>query len=287
VVVLRREGRRVGEHDAHGEYSKRLLARTWNLFHGNTKPPGRKANIEELVRLAVADEPDILGLQELSVWALADLPDWSGMTAVTDVARRPLPLPGEAARTLSELDARRFRSGITGEANAVLLKRSLAVVEHRRLVLNPFRFRRLQARQLQLPLGERLRWASERRVLQALRIRRGDGTFVVANAHVTGNKDKRIPDAELLRVAVFVDGFARPGEPILLCGDFNLTVGNSHTLRELMTPEWDFSGATPTGIDHILVRGLRAGPPLVWPVERRTRNGRILSDHAPVDVEVE
>jgi len=235
----------------------------------------------------VADELDVLCLQELSVWALVDLPSWSGMTAVTDVARRPLPLPGELARTLSQLDARRFRSGVTGEANAVLLSRSLTVVEHRRLALNPFRYRRIEARRLGLPLGERLRWASERRVLQALRIRRGDGTFVLGNAHITGHKDKRIPDAELLRAAVFVDGFARPDEPILLCGDFNLTVRNSRTLGELMTPEWGFSGATPTGIDHILVRGLRAGPPFVWPVERRKRNGRVLSDHAPVDVDVE
>jgi endonuclease/exonuclease/phosphatase family metal-dependent hydrolase len=251
------------------------------------KPPGRRANIEQLVRVAVADEPDILCLQELSVWALVDLPDWSGMTAVTDVARRPLPLLGELARALSRLDARRFRSAITGEANAVLLNSSLTVVEHRRLALNPFRYRRMGARQFGLPLGERLRWASERRVLQALRIERGDGTLVLANAHITGHKDKRIPDAELLRAAVFVDGFARPDEPILLCGDFNLTVRNSRSLRELMTPDWGFTGATPTGIDHILVRGLRAGPPSVWPVERRTRNGRILSDHAPVDVEVE
>ena len=209
------------------------------------------------------------------------------MSAVTDVARRPLPGVGELAHRLSELDARRFRSAVTGEANAVLLQRSLTVVEHRRLVLNPFRYRRAQARQLRLPFAERLRWASERRILQALRIRRGDGTFVLANAHITGHKDKRIPDAELLRAAVFVDGFAQPGEPLLLCGDFNLTVHNSRGLRELMTPEWGFAGATPTGIDHILVRGLPAEPPVVWPVERRTSDGRILSDHAPVDVEVE
>ncbi len=221
------------------------------------------------------------------MWALADLPDWSGMSAATDVARRPLPVLGKLARTLSELDARRFRSVVTGEANAVLLQRSLSVVEHRRLVLNPFRYRRLQARRLRLPLGERLRWGSERRVLQALRIRRRDSTFVLANVHITGHRDKRIPDAELLRAAVFVDGFARPDEPVLLGGDLNLTVRNSRTLRELMTPEWGFGGATSTGIDHILVRGLQSRPPLVWPVERRTRNGRILSDHAPVDVEVE
>jgi endonuclease/exonuclease/phosphatase family metal-dependent hydrolase len=287
VVVLRCERRGIRKHDTHGEYSKRLLVRTWNLFHGNTKPPGRRAYLEELVRLATADEPDVVCLQELSVWALVDLPQWSGMSAVTEVARRPLPILGELARTLSGLDARRFRSAVTGEANAVLLQPSLTVVEHRRLALNPFRYRRQQARQLRLPLGERLRWASERRVLEALRIRRDDGTFVLANVHITGHKDKRIPDAELLRAAVFVDGFAQPEEPVLLCGDFNLTVRNSRTLRDLMTPEWGFRGATPTGIDHILVRGLRSQPPFVWPVERRTRDGRVLSDHAPVDVEVE
>jgi endonuclease/exonuclease/phosphatase family metal-dependent hydrolase len=54
-----------------------------------------------------------------------------------------------------------------------------------------------------------------------------------------------------------------------------------------MTDEWGFSGATPSGIDHLLVRGLRAGAPQVWPAERRLREGRLLSDHAPVEVEVE
>ena len=86
---------------------------------------------------------------------------------------------------------------------------------------------------------------------------------------------------------MFVDGFARPGEPILLCGDFNLSMRNSRTLPELMSAEWGFEGATPTGIDHILVRGLAAGPPRIWPVERRTHSGRVLSDHAPVDRDIE
>jgi endonuclease/exonuclease/phosphatase family metal-dependent hydrolase len=239
------------------------------------------------VRLAAGDGPDVLCLQELSVWALVYLSAWTGMTAVTDVARRPLPLLGQLARRLSELDSRRFRSVVTGEADAVLLAPELAVVEHRRLILNPFRFRRAQAHALDLPWRERIEWASERRVCQVLRIRRGDGTLVVANMHVTGHVDKRIPDAELLRAAVFVDGFALPDEPILLCGDFNLSLRNSRTLPDLMSAEWGFSGATPTGIDHILVRGLPAGPPQIWPVERRTRSGRVLSDHPPVEREVE
>jgi endonuclease/exonuclease/phosphatase family metal-dependent hydrolase len=266
---------------------ERLLVRTWNIFHGNTKPRGRKSYTEELVRLAADGRPGVLCLQELSVWALVSLTDWTGMTAVTDVARRPLPLLGELARTLSELDARRFRSGVTGEANAILLAPELTVLEHRRLLLNPFRFRRAQAHRLELPLRERVEWASERRVCQVLRVRRGESTLVLANMHVTGHVDKRIPDAELLRAAVFVDGFARPGEPILLCGDFNLSLRNSRTLLDLVSAEWGFSGASPTGIDHILVRGQPAGAPLIWPVERRTRSGRVLSDHAPVDREVE
>ena len=239
------------------------------------------------MRLAVADRPDVLCLQELSVWSLVHLTDWTGMTAVADVARRPLPLPGNLDRALGDFDARRFRSAVTGQANAVLLARELAVVEHRRLALNPFRFRRAQAHTLALPFRERLEWASERRVCQVLRVRRNDATLVVANLHATGHRDKRIPDAELLRAATFVDGFAGPDEPILLCGDFNLSMRNSRTLPDLMSAEWGFSGATPTGIDHILVRGLRARPAQIWPVEQRTRDGRVLSDHAPVDREVD
>lgn len=270
-----------------GSTVERLLVRTWNLFHGNTKPRGRKAYLEELVQLASADHPDVLCLQELSVWALVHLADWSGMSAVGDVARRPLPLLGELGGTVSEVGERHFRSAVTGQADAVLLAPALEVLEHRRLALNPFHFRRAQARALDLPFRERISWASERRVCQVLRVRRDSDTLVVANLHATSHHvDKRLADAELLRAAVYVDGFANPGEPILLCGDFNLSLRNSHTLPELMTVEWGFEGATPTGIDHILVRGLRAGAAHIWPLERRTRNGRVLSDHAPVEREV-
>jgi endonuclease/exonuclease/phosphatase family metal-dependent hydrolase len=111
--------------------------------------------------------------------------------------------------------------------------------------------------------------------------------MVVGNLHATGYPDRRIADAELLRAAVFVDGLALPEEPVLLCGDFNVSVRDSQTLAELMSKEWGFSGATPSGIDHILVRGLRAREPRRWPDERRRRGDVLLSDHAPVEVEVE
>jgi endonuclease/exonuclease/phosphatase family metal-dependent hydrolase len=272
---------------------ERLLVRTWNLFHGNTLPPGRKAFLEEMVRLATADRPDVVCLQELPVWALKHLWRWSGMSVVADVAKRPslgpLPSTAEIGRLLTEVNHGLFRSAFTGQANALLIGSNLPVLEHRRIVLNPFRFRRAQARRLGLGHDARLSWAVERRVCQAVRVRRGGSTVVVGNMHATSySRDRRLADAELLRAAVFVDGLAGPQEPILLGGDFNLSMRTSRTLAELMTDEWGFSGATPTGIDHVLARGLRASDPQVWPPERRRgADGRLLSDHAPVELDAD
>jgi endonuclease/exonuclease/phosphatase family metal-dependent hydrolase len=239
-----------------------------------------------MVRLVTADAPDVVCLQEVPVWALSRLEGWSAMTAVGDIARRPL-LPVELGRILSAYNVLVFRSAATGQANAILLRSELPVVEHRHVVLNPFRFRRAQAHRLGLPRAAQLHWAKERRVCQAVRVRQKDATFVVGNLHATGYPDKRLADAELLRAAVFVDGLALPKEPLLLAGDFNLSVNTSRTLADLMTPEWGFFGATPTGIDHILVRGLRAGASRRWPDDRRRHGDVLLSDHAPVEVEVE
>jgi endonuclease/exonuclease/phosphatase family metal-dependent hydrolase len=273
-----------------GSTVERLLVRTWNLFHGNTQPPQRKAFLDEMVRLASADRPALLCLQEVPAWALGRLDDWSGMPAVGAVAQRPhvgpFPSTAEVGRVLTELHHGLLRSAFTGQANAILLGSDLQVREHRHVVLNPFRFRRAQARRLELGTVERLTWSKERRVCHVVRVQRGEETLLVGNLHATGLPDKRVPDAELLRAAVFVDGMAKPGEPVLLCGDFNLSTHNSRTLADLTGAEWGFSGPTPTGIDHILVRGLEASPPMRWPVERRRHEGRLLSDHAPVDREV-
>jgi endonuclease/exonuclease/phosphatase family metal-dependent hydrolase len=243
------------------------------------------------VRLVVEDGPGVVCLQELPVWALDELAGWSGMKAVGDVAQRPRlgPLPSSAGigRVLTELNHGLLRSAFTGQANATLLSSQLHVLEHRHVALNPYAFRRAQARRHGLGIIPRLAWAKERRVCQALRVARGNETLVLANVHVTGSTDKRIPDAELLRAAVFVDGMARPDEPIVLAGDLNLSLRNSTTLSALLGTEWGFTGATPVGIDHVLVRGLPAGDPVRRPRERRMRGGRVLSDHALVDREVQ
>ena len=267
-----------------------MLVRTWNLFHGNAKPPERTAFLEEMVRLAAADRPDVLCLQEVPVWALDRLSEWSGMSAVGAVAARPtlgpLPSTAELGRVLTSLNHGLLRSAFAGQANAVLVGGGLRIRHAESIVLNPRRFRRAQARWLGLDLVARLGWAKERRVCQAVLVAAGDGsTFVVGNLHATSyDADQRLADAELLRAAWFVDAVAVPGEPVVLCGDFNVTVARSRTLADLAGPEWGFSAAAGAGIDHVLVRGAAAGGPERWPEERRRLDGRLLSDHAPVEV---
>lgn len=270
-----------------------LLVRSWNLFHGNAVPTERRDYLEEMVRLAVADRPDILCLQEVPPWALDRLADWSGMHVFGDVAHRPTigPFPSTATigRRLTSFHHGLIRSFLAGQANAVLLTKDLRAEERHVCVLNASGFRRTQARRLGIDLLGRTAWGRERRISQTLRVALPDGRrVVVANLHATNFwRDTRLPDAELLRAASFADGLARADEPVLLCGDFNAAAGRSRTLNELVKPEWGFSPPTARGIDHILVRGLRltAGPSR-WPNERRAPNGRLLSDHAPVEVRV-
>jgi endonuclease/exonuclease/phosphatase family metal-dependent hydrolase len=260
-----------------------LVVRTWNLFHGNANPPERRAFLEQMVRLASADAPDVVCLQELPVWSLRHLGRWSGMTPVAAVAARPK-LPPELGRLVTDLDHGLFRSAFTGQANAILLRPTLRVAGRAVVVLNPWSYRRRVARRLGLGLAARLGWAKERRVCQVVRLRRGDGTtLVAANLHATSYRDKRLAETELVRAASFVDGYAVHGEPVLLCGDFNLSVRRSRVLAGLLGPEWGFEGASSAGIDHVLTRGVALGPPHVWSESRRRVDGRLLSDHAPVE----
>jgi len=97
--------------------------------------------------------------------------------------------------------------------------------------------------------------------------------------------DRRIAQAELLRAATFATSKALEGDVVVLAGDFNLTAAAS-ALRELTGPGWGFSEPGP-GIDHVLVRGAATSPPRRWPTERRRVDGHLLSDHAPVEVEIQ
>ena len=203
-------------------------------------------HLREMVELASQDRPDVLCLQELPLWALSKLEEWSGMAAVTAVAKRT-PVPRLLGGILQRRDPRRFRSGVTGQANAILLAPAHLPLEHRTV-----------------RISERGR---ERRVCHAVRL---DG-IVIGNVHASNEfKRPQVPRAELKRAHDLVDSMAAAGEARVLAGDFNLR-------------DPDLPGPN---IDHIVVAGIAHGPLDVWPDERRLHNGAVLSDHAPVEMRI-
>jgi len=231
-----------------------LLVRSWNLFHGNAQPPDHRSRLATMIRLATTDRPDVLCLQEVPLWALPRLERWSGMRARCVVTRRSLVLTPALAGFVTRLHNGLLRSAIAGQGNAILLARALEPLEHRTLRIDD---------------GRR-----EPRYCHAVRTR----DLVVANLHATNDfRAHEVPAAEVRRAEAFVAGFAG-ALPCVLAGDFNLRVGELDLLSG-----WTELGA---GIDHVLVRGLPASPLSVWPVERRRHNGRVLSDHAPVEVTI-
>jgi len=262
-----------------------VVVRSWNLFHGNSVPPQRHAFLDEMIELATSDGPDVLCVQEVPAWAL-------GRFTVGDVAARPsfgpIPITAELGRRLTDLHHGLLRSAFSGQGNAVQIASSLRVLAHSSLILNPRRFRAAQARALDLGVVARLAWARERRVVQAVRLATAEGrTVLVANLHCTSYQaDERLADAELLRAASFAVSEAAPEDVVVLAGDFNVPPERSRTLRDLVGDEWGFSRPGP-GIDQILVRGAASSILRRWPEERRRVGGRLLSDHAPVEVTIE
>jgi endonuclease/exonuclease/phosphatase family metal-dependent hydrolase len=236
-----------------------------------------------MLELATADNPDVLCVQELPAWALRQF-------TVGDVAARPsigpLPIPRSLGRILTEPHHGLLRSAFTGQGNAIQLSPRLRLLGHWVLTLNARRFRESQARTLGLGAVERLAWAKERRIVQAARAGDADGrTYLIANLHGTSSSDKRLPDAELLRAAWFATSLAKPEDVVVLAGDFNVWPGSSRTLEALAGAEWGFSKPGP-GIDQVLVRGTPSSPLRRWDDARRARGGVLLSDHAPVELDI-
>lgn len=248
-----------------------LVVRTWNLFHGNTVPPGRRAYLREMVELVTADRPAVVCLQEVPVWALAHLQGWSGGMTSTGIVAAP-PRLGSAmlGRLLTELHHGLLRSAFTGQANAILVDRPVdagpvdggpvdggpvdgAVTGERTLTVSS---------------------AGERRVCQAVTV---DG-LVVVNFHVTGG----VPaDEQFARVVEFAEPL---GGQVVIAGDANLRPGSGTAYERLRA--LGFSAPLPDSIDQIVVRGVDATPPRRWPDEERRYGTRLLSDHAPVELVV-
>jgi endonuclease/exonuclease/phosphatase family metal-dependent hydrolase len=206
----------------------------------------------------------VLALQEVPVWALRRLESWSGMRAFWAVAMRPL--LGPLARRITELQPRRLRSAVVGQANALLVDRRLVAESRGSFVVNPPDLRRRTARELALPADLTRSWGRDRRVCHEVELER---RLLVANVHATSHPDRRLAQAELELV-----GRRLPEDgQCVVCGDLNLE-------RPVLE---GFAGDAP-GIDHLLTRGVtvvRAPEP--WPPDRRRHAGLLLSDHAPVE----
>ena len=257
-----------------------MLVRTWNLFHGNSVPRWRTAYLEEMVRLATADRPDVLLLQEVPLWALSELGAWSGMTAFTQVAHRT-PLGASLGGSITRLNPGLLRSAVSGQGNAILLDPALDSFDYHALVLNPREFRHEQADRLGLDLSERFAWAKERRVCQVVRVALPDGRrALIANLHAS--RHARMAEPELVRAAEFFFALARPDEIDVFAGDLNLRAGSDIFS---FFAEQGFSGPGHS-VDHVLVRGAPVTPPEGWPEERRRIGGVLVSDHAPLEVRI-
>jgi endonuclease/exonuclease/phosphatase family metal-dependent hydrolase len=190
-----------------------------------------------MIELVTRDRPHVVCLQELPVWSLPHLEDWSGMYATSAVARRPL-LP-IGARAVTALHHGLLRSAFAGEADAIL---------------TPGPARDLGAHVVG---QEKLR-----RIAHAVEV---DGVTVV-NFHIDGNREQFDRVVELAQ------------ERSILAGDANLVSPTAE----------GFSPPLPGSIDQIFVRGLTlVDGPFAWPLERRAVEGRVLSDHAPVEAVVE
>ena len=221
-----------------------MLVRSWNLLHGRTSPPGPRLYLREMVELATGDDPDVVCLQELPLWSLRELGQWSGMQVFSAVTKRPL-VPRRLGGLLQRLDPRRFRSAVTGQANVILLARRHRSLEHR-----------------VVRVSQRGR---ERRVCHAVRLEH----VVVGNVHASNEFDApEVPRAELRRAHALLEEMSASGEARVLAGDFNLR-------------DPDLPGPN---IDHIVVAGAPHGPLVVWSDERRRHDGAVLSDHAPVEL---
>jgi endonuclease/exonuclease/phosphatase family metal-dependent hydrolase len=269
-----------------------MLVRAWNLFHGNTVPTGRHAYLREMIELVTADRPTVVCLQEVPAWALELVGEWADMQAVSVRTRRPklgaIAIPGGLGRRLASINAGRARSAPGGQGNVILLPKDVQLRQAKQITLNTNPFCEEQATKLGLTMKDARWWEKERRVCHVAKIEFPDRQrMLVANLHATSQPaDLRLANAELRRAAAFVDRSSEIGEIVILAGDFNTTLEQSETLRELTTrPDDRYSAAGPR-IDHILVRGTVTSAVRVWPDDDRLREGKLLSDHAPVELEL-
>jgi endonuclease/exonuclease/phosphatase family metal-dependent hydrolase len=217
-----------------------MLVLTWNLFHGRSVPDTPRELLADFAAALAGWEWDVAMLQEVPPWWPPALGRACGASARTALTSRNWLL------ALSRPAARRRPDLVKswgGGANAILV-RGDRVVEHR--------LRTLRA------------WP-ERRVVHGVRMERG---WWVCNLHAQVHSEERA-QADVALAADTARGWAGDA-PAVLGGDLNT--------RHPLVPGFD--AVAGHGVDHVLVRLLRADGPA------RTLDRGDLSDHVPLVSEV-
>jgi len=163
-----------------------VIVRTWNLFHGNTVPPGRRAHLRQMVELITADRPDIVLLQEIPGWALPHIGAWANMQCSWARAKRPklglFPIPATVGRGLTAPHHGVVRSGFAGQGNAILFPSEATRREEKTITLNTNVFTEEHGKLFGLTPKQMVAWERERRVCQLVRYELPNRLrFLVAN----------------------------------------------------------------------------------------------------------
>jgi endonuclease/exonuclease/phosphatase family metal-dependent hydrolase len=238
----------------------------------------RRKHLREMAQVMIEDEPDLVLLQEVPVWAAELLREHTGMGvtlapsygAHVPFVHVPLPLALGAAvgRALPDL----VRTQVEGQAQAILYGPALLLVSARRVQLN-----------------ERTRLRGEPRIAQLARLRhrRAGRELAVANVHADRGGREQLQQLE--KAGFMLERFAR-GAPMVLGGDLNARL-DSAGVRALLARGW-IEDSGEVGVDHLLARGFDIEWAATrWSAERRDlrNNGSRpvrLSDHDPVDAVV-
>jgi endonuclease/exonuclease/phosphatase family metal-dependent hydrolase len=222
-----------------------LLVRTWNVFHGNARRPGRRSYLRQMIELASHDRPDVVCLQEVPLWALERLGGWSGGMQVAATKTLPSVLPRGLAGWISRRHQGLWRSAIAGQANAILVAPAHTLEQ-------------LEELWVSIPSKHPRRIHS---VLVA-------GRVVIVNAHLSADA------GELERTFAFAEAWL----PVALAGDLNVRAvgrlgwsapapGIDHVLGRGLNVSglavWNVKRCTVAGVvlsDHVPVEATVALP---------------------------
>jgi endonuclease/exonuclease/phosphatase family metal-dependent hydrolase len=267
---------------------------SWNVFHGRDAPPDvslrslrstlfrrtlhnrsfvqvNRSLYEEFAGVLATARWDVCLLQECPPRWTDRLADDCQATAYAALTSRNWlsPVRGFMAEHNPDL-----MGSWEGGSNLTLVRPQWQIVEAASVLLNPFRERRFR----------------ERRRLAMTRLVHRDQEVCVGNIHLSAGKP-RLAGREAHRAAEILVEWAR-GAPVVLGGDFNVRPRSSELFDDLCRQVSLCGTSSPTGIDHILARGLEpAAAPRRWDPEERElyvlagleRRRLRLSDHAPVE----